>query len=506
MGQKETKNLNQYVIVECTHLQIPHPRGDTVTVRCTHLQPPHPKGDTVTIPCAHLRIPHPKGHSVTVRCTHLQIPHPRGDTVTVRCTHLQPPHPKGHSVTVPCKHRVLQHPKGHIKFGMRVPCVHFKARHPRGDKLARPCTHRAVPKHPKGHNMQRPCTHNPVPKHPKGDKIVKRCVHRLVPDHPKGHNMQRPCTHNPVPKHPKGDKIVERCIHNPVPKHPKGDRIKINNGDYGKFPILSYYMLKKDSSLWQALLDSRLDPKYNKDIEEKIMENIYFVNGVRTEGDQAGTNNDNLKGYLNNQIKSFTHPNSNCEVKTNMYSGTINGGYKVRLVYNPTAGPISDFKEALEDKLWSSPQPITNPTTIAVIALLHKAMAKNCFIGLVGHSQGSIIISNAIIAFSKLGSKNKTYLKGKVKVCVVGLATAALTGHTLHKLVNRYFEIANTKDVIAQYVGTRIIHNRELEMIDNAAHCFESYLNYRSEDVFPKDFFTDKNPIARQNMHKSIDL
>jgi hypothetical protein len=261
-------------------------------------------------------------------------------------------------------------------------------------------------------------------------------------------------------------------------------------------------MLKKDSSLWQTILNSRLEPKDSKNIKE----NIYFVNGVTTKDSQAVKNNDNLKGFLNNKIKSFEHPDSNCKVKTIPYPVNTTGGYKVRLVYNPTAGRLTDFKEAVEDKLWSSPQPITNPTTIAIIALLHLAMAKNCPIGLVGHSQGSIIISNAMIFFSNLGSKNKTYLKRKVKVCVVGLATVAFTGNTLHKLVNRYFEIANTNDVIAQYVGTRIIHNKELKMIDNASHCFESYLNYKNEDVFPKGFFTDRNPIARQNMHKSIDL
>jgi uncharacterized membrane protein YhaH (DUF805 family) len=234
------------------------------------------------------------------------------------------------------------------------------------------------------------------------------------------------------------------------------------------------------------MLADRLDLNSTTDIEE----NIYYVNGVRQTPKRAETNRNNLLNHLN---------------------GSSNEKYNVKLIYNPTGidgiknikNTVIDFEESLADKVWFPPQPITNPTTIAVISLLYAGMAKKCPIGLVGYSQGSIIIANAILAFSKLNQKNMKYLKKNVKVCFVGVATLALTGKVLNLLVKRYLDIGNTKDIIAQLVGIRVLSNQEIRNLDTTftAHAFANYLPVEGTDIFPRDFFTSNRRI---NIHKTI--
>ena len=328
-----------------------------------------------------------------------------------------------------------------------------------------------------------PCIHLQSP-HPKGDTITVPCIHKTV-KHPKGHKTSFgiwiPCTHLKT-KHPKGHPKKVLCTHKPVPKHPKGDKKQINFETGYKFPFPIYVGLESVPSLWQTILNDRLKPNNTRD----IIKNIYYVNGVRQTLKSAETNRKNLLNH-------------------------INGSSNVKLIYNPTGidgiantkNAVIDFEESLEDKIWFPPQPIINPTTIAVISLLYAGMAKNCPIGLVGYSQGSIIIANAILAFSKFNQKNMKYLKKNVKVCFVGVATLALTGKILNLLVKRYLDIGNTKDIVAQLVGVRALSNREVRNLDTTfeAHKFHNYLPLKGADIFPSDFFTNNSRI---NIHKTI--
>ena len=59
---------------------------------------------------------------------------------------------------------------------------------------------------------------------------------------------------------------------------------------------------------------------------------------------------------------------------------------------------------------------VTNPTTIAVIALLHQGMVENRPLILAGHSQGAIITANAVLAFCALGATQTTYARRQVKL------------------------------------------------------------------------------------------
>ena len=59
---------------------------------------------------------------------------------------------------------------------------------------------------------------------------------------------------------------------------------------------------------------------------------------------------------------------------------------------------------------------ITNPAQVAVMALLHKGMLEKKKLMISAHSQGSMITSSAILAFSTIGAEHKAYLKSSVKV------------------------------------------------------------------------------------------
>jgi hypothetical protein len=58
---------------------------------------------------------------------------------------------------------------------------------------------------------------------------------------------------------------------------------------------------------------------------------------------------------------------------------------------------------------------VTNPTQVAIIALLHHGMNQDIPLILSGHSQGCMITANAIMVFSTLGQRYRDYLAEKVR-------------------------------------------------------------------------------------------
>lgn len=60
-------------------------------------------------------------------------------------------------------------------------------------------------------------------------------------------------------------------------------------------------------------------------------------------------------------------------------------------------------------------QALSNPTSVATVALLHHGMDEGIPLVLSGHSQGCIIVANALMAFSTLGQAHRDYLAQSVK-------------------------------------------------------------------------------------------
>lgn len=59
---------------------------------------------------------------------------------------------------------------------------------------------------------------------------------------------------------------------------------------------------------------------------------------------------------------------------------------------------------------------MTNPTQIALVALLHKSMDHEEPLLVSGHSQGAMITGNAILTFSSMSSRHASYLKDHVRL------------------------------------------------------------------------------------------
>ena len=60
-------------------------------------------------------------------------------------------------------------------------------------------------------------------------------------------------------------------------------------------------------------------------------------------------------------------------------------------------------------------QALANPTSVATVALLHHGMNEGIPLVVSGHSQGCIIVANALLAFSTLGQAHRDYLAQSVK-------------------------------------------------------------------------------------------
>jgi len=231
-------------------------------------------------------------------------------------------------------------------------------------------------------------------------------------------------------------------------------------------PLPLYSNLLATPSMWRKLVPVSNRPSSYTDIKK----NIYFVNGVGNTLRDANSGMIALRYYLNEKPKSTP--------------------YAIKLIYNPTLSVPFDGIEAAADKTWYPPTPINNQTTLRVIALLHEAKAKGAPIGIVAHSQGSLIVTNAIYAFSMLDPINNIrYMKKNLKVVFVGIAVSALMGRKVtKKLVKKYEVFANAGDPIALIFGqSKDAWKRSMPKMK--AHYFKNYLRYQGKDVLPRNFF-----------------
>lgn len=191
-----------------------------------------------------------------------------------------------------------------------------------------------------------------------------------------------------------------------------------------------YPKLVKDSK-WVTLL-----PKNKRPTSDKLIQNVYYVNGVFNTPRQAQKFASKLQERLNQgqKIKDA----------------------KVKLLYNEFEGYAADLIECMLDKTWTYGKPIFNPTTIAVIALLYFAKAKKKPIAIVGHSQGTLIVYNAILAFRKQSKSNELFLKN-IPVFLCSPMIHASSEVRLAKWT-KYTPVKNPKDwlpaVVAGDIGT----------------------------------------------------
>jgi hypothetical protein len=153
----------------------------------------------------------------------------------------------------------------------------------------------------------------------------------------------------------------------------------------------------------------------------------------------------------------------------------------VGLIYNVTNGVGADLTEATYDRTWPLLVPLVgrltqaNSTTRQVAHLIYHA---NKQISIVSHSQGCIIVRNALLMAN-------TYTAGKAKDRIAWVATALpLHDEEISPRPKRFRGLVNPDDTLCQFVGLRLKPER-LDGDAAKAHDFESaYLNeVRAEDL-----------------------
>jgi len=179
--------------------------------------------------------------------------------------------------------------------------------------------------------------------------------------------------------------------------------------------------------------------------------NSFFCNGILTTPCSGLRSNIDLQLAINKGLVQINNRNR----------------YNVKLLHNYTAlsagnfRPLVDVGQAFFDYMANLlinhninigcefPIPdVINPTQISVMALLHHFKKEDLPLLLSGHSQGTIIIANAIMAFSTLGKSHRDFLKQKVKVLHMEPEILNVNRANLRSLVKEYLVyIMNASDL-----------------------------------------------------------
>jgi hypothetical protein len=167
---------------------------------------------------------------------------------------------------------------------------------------------------------------------------------------------------------------------------------------------------------------------------DNLTENIYFVNGLWNTEKKANAFAKRLQTQLVDTTKSSKKK------------------WRIRLVYNDHDGYVQDLLEAMIDKTWVYPYPITNQTTLALLSILYNGKAEKRPIGIIGHSQGTLIICNAIFQFSKTSEQHAKYLKENVRIILSSPMIHDSSVSKLEKLVT-YCELRHDDDKVSKYVN-----------------------------------------------------
>ena len=152
----------------------------------------------------------------------------------------------------------------------------------------------------------------------------------------------------------------------------------------------------------------------------------------------------------------------------------------VGLIYNATNGIPADLTEAIYDRTWPLVVPLVgqlvqaNSTTRQVAHLIYHAKKR---ISIVSHSQGSIIVRNAVLMAN-------TYTGGKAKDRVTWVATALpLHDEEICPKPDRFRGLANADDTLCQFVGLRL----KPEKIDGDAIAAHDFANAYVNEIRPED-------------------
>jgi hypothetical protein len=147
----------------------------------------------------------------------------------------------------------------------------------------------------------------------------------------------------------------------------------------------------------------------------------------------------------------------------------------VGLIYNVTGGLAADLTESTYDRTWPLVTPVVgrliqaNSTTRQVAHLIYHAKKQ---IAIVSHSQGCVIVRNALLMAN-------TYTGGKAKDRVIWVATALpLRDEEICPKPARFRGITNRDDTVCQLIGLRLAPDK-IDWNDAcAAHDFATaYLN-----------------------------
>jgi hypothetical protein len=152
----------------------------------------------------------------------------------------------------------------------------------------------------------------------------------------------------------------------------------------------------------------------------------------------------------------------------------------VGLIYNVTNGIAVDFTEATYDRTWPFVVPVVghvvqaNSTTRQVAHLIYHADKR---ISIVSHSQGCIIVRNALLMAN-------TYTGGKAKDRITWVATALpLRDEEICPKPARFRGLVNPDDTICQFVGLRL----KPEKLDGDASAAHDFVTAYVDEIRPED-------------------
>jgi len=152
----------------------------------------------------------------------------------------------------------------------------------------------------------------------------------------------------------------------------------------------------------------------------------------------------------------------------------------VGLIYNVTNGVAADLTEATYDRTWPLVVPLVgqliqaNSTTRQVAHLIYHA---NKRISIVSHSQGCIIVRNALLMAN-------TYTGGKAKDRITWIATALpLRDEEVCPKPDRFRRLVNPDDTLCQLVGLRL----KPEKLDADACATHDFVTAYVDQIRPED-------------------
>ncbi len=234
------------------------------------------------------------------------------------------------------------------------------------------------------------------------------------------------------------------------------------------------------------------------------MPNSHLVQNKILEAKQSVSNNGNIPSainasenlyYVNGLLKNQSKAEKALDI-VNVYFSPR----RFKLIYNDTLG-LPDLQEIKEDYQWL----IQTATTLTVntiipndamyrtMAILEYGRINNSQIGLIGSSQGSIIIYNAVLGFYLLSQANQDYLKTRVKIGTVGSLIPSRFYGLGNTMLQTFSAFVNRYDVLSTAFTMDDINN-VTTMRGAGAHSIKWYL---PNNLIQKNFhrlFTGLDP------------